>query len=57
MEDLRQRRRQLTAAASALYLDINEVKLRLRVQVRMGEAGRGDCYSEVQGGTTTVMLG
>ncbi|KAG2448660.1 hypothetical protein HYH02_006017 [Chlamydomonas schloesseri] len=34
LEDLKQRRRALTAAAGALYLDINEIKLRLRVQAR-----------------------
>lgn len=40
VEDLRQRRRQLTAAASALYFDINEIKLRLRVQVHEGNGNR-----------------
>ncbi|GFR41314.1 hypothetical protein Agub_g1996, partial [Astrephomene gubernaculifera] len=33
-EDLRARRRALTAAAGALYLDVFEIKLRLRVQAR-----------------------
>ncbi|KAG2497986.1 hypothetical protein HYH03_004245 [Edaphochlamys debaryana] len=34
LDDLKQRRRALTAAAGALYLDICEIKLRLRVQAR-----------------------
>ncbi|KXZ56477.1 hypothetical protein GPECTOR_1g427 [Gonium pectorale] len=33
LEDLRQRRRALTAAAGSLYWDVNEIKLRLRVQL------------------------
>ncbi|GIL43562.1 hypothetical protein Vafri_1262, partial [Volvox africanus] len=34
VEDLRLRRRALTAAAGSMYFDIHEVKLRLRVQAR-----------------------